>query len=253
MTNEKLSQNVIDAAIADSFTHSHQSGLDWSSPSHNMAKQALKEALFLAQLSQCLYCRREIKDEPGHVEIDHILPKGQKGKAVRWTSNNKGDRRATAGYPSFTFAPHNLVLVCKRCNNKKGSYDPRKDRTIAADANYVLADAYYEWVHAYLHDYDDHIKFLKGLIYQAVNASPNGDAVITACKLDELAAVERKACERKIKREKTIVSAFLKLVQYYDQFEWDDLVSIVQGQFPNEPPTTVREAGEELRRIAARA
>lgn len=253
MSNEKLPQNVISAAIANLFTQSLQSGLDWSSASHSVAKQALKEALFIAQRSQCLYCRREIKDEPGHVEIDHILPKGQKGKAARWTSSNKRDRRSTAGYPNFSFTPHNLVLVCKRCNNKKGSYDPRRDRGILPDVNYVLIDTYYEWIHAYLHDYDDHIKLVKGLIYQVVNSSPNGDAVISACKLDEIAAVERKACERKIKREKTIISAFLKLVQYYDQFEWDDLVAMVQGQFPNTPPNEVRQAGEELRRITIRA
>lgn len=253
MSNEKLSQDVISTPIADLFTQSRQSGLDWSSASHSVPKQALKEALFLAQLSQCLYCRREIKDEPGHVEIDHILPKGQKGKASRWTSNNKRDRRATEGYPDFSFTPYNLVLVCKRCNNKKGSYDPRKDRRIAADTKYLLIDAYYEWIHAYLHDYDEHITIVKGLIYQVANASPNGEAVISACKLDELAAVERKACERNIRREKSIVSAFLKLVQYYDRFEWDEIVAMVQRQFPNVHPNAVREAGEELRRIAARA
>ncbi|MGO6968511.1 HNH endonuclease [Rhizobium leguminosarum] len=252
MTGDKLNPNIISLQILQGFQNSSGSGLDWSNASHSAIKQQLKDLLFSAQDAKCAYCCREIRDEPGHVEIDHILPKQPNGNANKWTSNLRRDRKSTAGYTAFTFVAHNLVLTCKRCNNKKGSYDPRRDRTVAATAAYDLTDLYYEWIHPYVHNYADHIVLLKGMIYQAVASSANGDTVISVCNLDQISVLERKACERKIRGAKAIDKAFLRLMDRFELFGWDHLVQIVHQQFPNEAIEKIREIGEPLRIIAER-
>lgn len=253
MDNHLLDVNLVTQEIIDGFKASQATGLDWTDASHANNKQLLKDLLFDAQNSKCAYCRRSIKEELGHVEIDHILPKAQRGKPVRWSSNNRGHRRSTAGYPAFVFHPHNLILTCKSCNTKKGSYDPRLDRSVAASEEYVFDEMYYEWIHPYIHVYSQHIALLKGMIYQVVNGSAKGDAVITVCKLDKIAAVERKACERKVKGSVQIAMAFLKLSDHYEQFEWEEIIGIVHAQFPNKSLEEVREGGEEIRLILVRA
>jgi len=90
------------------------------------------------------------------------------------------------------------------------------------------------------------------MIYQVVNGSTKGDAVITVCKLDKIAAVERKACERKLKGSVEVTKAFLRLADHYDQFEWDDIVALVHAQLPDKTLEEVREGGEKIRLILPR-
>jgi 5-methylcytosine-specific restriction endonuclease McrA len=205
---------------------------DWGHSSHKSAKILLKEELFEAQQSLCAYCRRTIKDEDGHVEIDHILPKAPRG-THSWDSNMRIHRRRTGGYPHFTFTIFNLTLACKRCNNRKGSYDHRLNRTIPFTQLYNLDPAYFEWVHPHLHKYSDHIRILKGLIYQIHNGSLNGDAVIYACKLDKISAVEAKSRDRILKRSKSYKTAIRDLVVFVDVIGWDGIADAVSAQFPD--------------------
>lgn len=235
MDNGKLSTQLISDALAALFQELSASEIQWTSSAAKNAKEQLKKILFPAQNSKCAYCRRTISDEPGHVEIDHILPKNSFGEEDLWKSNNRECRKNTAGYNKFTFTPHNLALTCKLCNNKKHSYDSRLNRRIPPVTNYSLYDNYYEWIHIYLHNYSDHIVILKNLIYQVVENSPRGDAVITVCKLDEIAAVEAAAAELRIQNVNSISKAIGLLLGHVEMAGWDFIMDKVSNQFPTIP------------------
>lgn len=154
---ERLDAKSIPSKLYQALASCASQDPDWQFSAHGPVKKVLKDFLFLAQQSECAYCRREIKDEEGHVEIDHILPKKERGKFSNWSVNHPNKRRATSGYPSFTFEPLNLVLTCKRCNNRKGTYDSRKDRSIPVPSTYPMDPDDFVWVHPYLHEYSEHI------------------------------------------------------------------------------------------------
>jgi 5-methylcytosine-specific restriction endonuclease McrA len=127
---ESLSQYDFSEATVQLLAECTQQGRAWSSSSNDAAKTLLKEELFVNQKFKCAYCRRIIKNEAGHVEIDHILPKGQFGDAAKRQSNLANERHCTHGYPQFSYHPRNLILTCKRRNNKKGTYDSRSNESV---------------------------------------------------------------------------------------------------------------------------
>ncbi|MBY5649559.1 hypothetical protein HFO45_14960 [Rhizobium leguminosarum] len=249
MDNGKLLPQLISAELAALFQSATDAAATWSSITVNEAKRQLKVLLFQAQNGKCAYCRRLISDEPGHVEIDHILPKGPHGNAALWSSNDVSCRKATSGYPQFTFVVHNLALTCKRCNNKKGTYDSRRDRSIAANANYTLSEEYYDWLHIYAHNYFDHIQILDGLIYQVAGGSSSGEAVISVCKLDEIAAVEKASAELKAKNATSLSIAIGLLLTQVAHAGWDFVVDAVSSQFPNIPIDLIEAEAEKYKQI----
>lgn len=214
------------------LTAAQASGLDWEHASHAAAKSALKEDLFRAQLSRCAYCRREIRDEVGLHEIDHILPKKQSKQISNASSNRHKHRRQTHGYPQHRFFHTNLVLTCKRCNNKKGTYDSRIDRTIPSGAQYPHPGTEFAWVHPYLHNYQDHIEIRDGLIYTAVDMSDEGRAVISACRLDTLEAVELLADEVAVHARNGLSPLIMKLWSYSPPLSDGQISEIVSIHFP---------------------
>lgn len=225
------------------------SGLDWTDPSHAEAKAILKEELFRLQSSKCAYCRRDIKDEPGHVEIDHILPKSALGRAPRWTSNSSKDRKCTPGYAGFTFWHLNLALTCKRCNNKKGTYDSRADRAQPTPTVYPTATGSLCWVHPYHDPYSSHIQVRKGFVYQTVGGSPSGNAVIDTCKLAEISALETRAAERKVRRARDASKALIGLASDLVNWTDDQIVILLMERFPYLVDGNIRKAISGLRNV----
>lgn len=232
MDYEIIPFQAISAAIASELEVATVSARPWGSTAHDAAKRKLKSALLVFQKGKCAYCRRFIRDEPGHLEIDHILPKASFGNPLDWRSNDNELRKSTAGYPKFTFVPFNLALTCKRCNNKKGTYDCRVDRSAAAYSVYNLDSQFYNWLHPYLDSYPDHITLIEGMIYQANNDSAKGTRVIEVCHLDKLAAVERLAAQVKVKNARAIGKAIVLLLEMVDHYGWDLIADVVQEQFP---------------------
>jgi len=249
MDHGKLSQALISAELTALFQAASGSNLNWSSTAADEAKRKLKAILFQEQNGRCAYCRRMISDEPGHVEIDHILPKGAHGDAGLWHSNDTGCRRATSGYPQFTFVAHNLALTCKRCNNKKGTYDSRSDRSLPAGNVYIFDEKYYDWVHIYTHNYYDHIQIIDGLIYQIVNSSSGGEAVISVCKLDEIAAVEKSSAELKVKNATSVAIAIGLLLSQVELAGWQFVTDAVSAKFPNISSEEIEEEIEKYRSL----
>ncbi|POO54316.1 hypothetical protein CPJ18_02105 [Agrobacterium rosae] len=252
MDNGKLAQELISADLTALFGEITKANRQWTSEAAAVldAKSQLKAILLHAQNGKCAYCRRAIRDEPGHVEIDHILPKSAHGTdSANWVSNERICRKDTCGYAGFTFFAHNLALTCKRCNNKKGTYDPRRDRSIPASADYVLDADYYEWVHIYAHDYADHIRILEGLIYQVVDGSANGDAVISVCLLDEIAAVEKAAAELRVKNADTIGIGIGNLLSQVQAAGWDFIINLVAAEHPDIPISEVEAVAEKFKEL----
>jgi len=235
MTYYKMPVDTYGPEIDELFTAAVSSGRDWGSSAHDKAKAALKKSLFHAQSGRCAYCRRPIKQEIGHNEIDHILPKLPSGDKDKFTSNDRGSRRSTAGYPAFTFVPRNLALACKRCNQRKGSFDARKNRNVDASAEYSLDEGYYEWVHPHIHDYSDHIEIVEGFIFHAKEASPNGECVISVCGLDSIATVERAAADLRIKNAADYALALGEMLHQVNDYGWTYIIEAVQERFPDIP------------------
>lgn len=215
-------------------------GDDWTAAAVSAAKDALVEYLIEVQGSRCAYCKRRIKNEIGLRELDHILPKGALGTSVlRAVSNSQKDRRVTTGYSAFRFEPKNLILTCKRCNHRKGSYDCRKDRSAAAAAAYPAAAGDFEWVHPAYHEFDDHITLLNEFVYQEVPGS-NGAAVIDACGLAGIEALEARARELRLKEIKEVNMLVLELLR--EDLPDDDIVDSVMHHFPQVLEPKIRKA-----------
>ncbi|KNX78946.1 hypothetical protein DA83_19445 [Pseudomonas sp. 250J] len=150
----------------------------------------LRSRLLTLQGYRCAYCQVPIdRDEVGHRELDHILPKSASSECTqaKGKSNAFGDRQHTFGYGQFTFEPYNLILTCKACNAFKKSFDPMRDRQ-----GYVVSDDYPDgrqllWFYPYSQRYSDHIERGDDWIYSKV--TDEGDAVIRTCKLDKVAVL----------------------------------------------------------------
>lgn len=230
--------------IVDGFKAALARNASWTQSSLQTTKDALVLFLMEAQGSRCAYCKRLIKDEIGLRELDHILPKGASGKVDRAVSNLRVNRRSTVGYHEYRFEPSNLILTCKRCNHRKGNYDCRTDRSVAAPANYPNSAADFEWIHPFHHDYIDHINLLNDFVYQVVPGS-NGLALIEACKLGGIEALEARARDHRLKEIKDINKLALQLM--IEDLSDDDIVDTVMRHFPKVTKANVRRAVRAFR------
>lgn len=246
---EKLDAAALPQALVQAMAACQASGRDWADAFHDNAKAMLKKKLLELQSSKCAYCRRDIKDETGHLEIDHILPKSAFGKAARWGSNAPKDRKCTPGYAAFTFWHLNLVLTCKRCNNKKGTYDCRADRTTPVPATYQVALGSMCWIHPYQDTFSDHIRVVRGYVYQVVNGSPSGSAVIDTCKLAEIGALEVRAAERKVARARNANKALIGLASDLGNWTDDQIVDLMKAKYPHLVDAQIRKSIQGLRNV----
>ncbi|MBE2321232.1 hypothetical protein DVA67_035260 [Solirubrobacter sp. CPCC 204708] len=64
-----------------------------------------------------------------------------------------------------------------------------------APADYSSAATDYIWVHPYFHSYSQHIERHAGYIYLPFEESLEGMAVIRACRLDKIGAIELRSAE----------------------------------------------------------
>lgn len=147
---------------------------DWKKKSLAWARLEIKTSGLVSQVFRCAYCRVLISDRLGMVEIDHVISKDH--------------------VPKFLYLRCNLVLTCKRCNNNKGNKNPTKYSlfNLTKRKRYPLDADKYNWVHPYLHDYDDHIEISEGYIFSAKSGSPNGLALIKGCGLHKLSVVSKR-------------------------------------------------------------
>ena len=106
-------------------------------------------------------------------------------------------------------------------------------------------------MHPYLHRYSDHITITAGFVFSSVNSSPEGQAVIDACKLNTLAALEIKARLRHIKRSADFHTAVWSLVPHLKDWSDAQLVDFLVAKFPNMRPEAEQAVAELPRRLLA--
>lgn len=124
----------------------------------------------------CCYCRKRLARKKED-QIDHIIFKSD--------------------YPNFTFQPKNLVLACKRCNNKKLAKDVlnaqyREEVKNRPWDNYPMETNYYNIIHPYIDNYFDHIRIENDIFYLSKNGSSKGINTIDMVKLHSFDFLEQK-------------------------------------------------------------
>lgn len=168
-------------------------GKVWSS---NFDVTKYRSELLKLQSYRCAYCQILIDaDEVGFREIDHIFPKAGTLHCAeyRGRSNAFEDRIHTFGYPQYTYEPLNLIVVCKFCNSYKKSFDPLVDRSILLTEEYPSHESIL-WFYPYSHRYSQHIERTGNWTYKQL--SPQGEAVIRICRLDQASALESRFTAR---------------------------------------------------------
>lgn len=202
---------------------------DWDKKSLKELKDALREELLDHQKYCCAYCRREITMEIGRSELDHIIP--------------------CSIVPAFTFVRANLTLTCKRCNHSKKDRNPTTltDNDLRSVKNYLSSQDEYMWVHPYIHNYEDHIRIVDGAFFESVNGSDKGLAVISGCKLDELAQVIDRQKAAMISRSQLPMLAIFKVIGEYPKEDAASLAERLHERFPDTPYIAFLERIEKLR------
>lgn len=202
-------------------------GNKWGSSAFGWYKTWLIKELRALQKDKCCYCRRVILFNKGAREIEHIVDKGKK--------------------PDYMFEVENLALSCKDCNNNKGVKS-----VFAPTFNLVKGSVYpkseksYLWVHPHVHKYSDHIIIHQGWVYEARNMSPQGGAVITKCKLNDLEELESKNRVAFICAAQTLESAVDRASGLVDETGLDricrEVAPALSALWAGKPRKTIDEA-----------
>lgn len=117
----------------------------WSAENLKHVRSTLRKNLLADQRNRCAYCRRLIQADLGKHEVDHIAP--------------------CSTYPEFTYTRINLVATCKRCNWHKREHDTLSKLSGNRRTLYTTSESTWNWLHPYIHHYDDHIKIVNGMIF----------------------------------------------------------------------------------------
>lgn len=167
---------------------------DWRKRSLRTLRAHVKARLMIEQRAMCAYCRGDIEDNEGHVEIDHIVP--------------------ISIAPQFAYHRVNLALTCRRCNARKRDHNPSRysANRLVAMARYSRRATAYVWVHPHIHRYSDHILRSDGCIYSAVGGSEGGLAVITVCRLSDVREVLARRRAAAVRRARSSMDAVLAAV-----------------------------------------
>lgn len=225
---------------------------DWKSSCDEIV--AYRGALLNAQKHRCAYCdRRIVRNEVGHREVDHILPKSQRPKKkfdhIKAANNQLKTRRTTRGYPAFQYTPENLVVACKRCNSYKGSYDGLANRA-TAPAVYPSNSADFEWVHPHLDVYGHHIALIEGL-YTVVNNSPKGAAVLHACGLMQGEEITQRLIESHVAEAEEMTVSMLSVVLLEDSLDGAEVAKALHKRFKIGSVAVIQDCLKELQSVKA--
>lgn len=132
-------------------------------------KKHIREHYLELQHVRCVFCERVLVY--GDVQIEHFAPKGR--------------------HRRFLYEPLNLTCSCTVCNNfsNKGAKD-----TINGNEEPLYRDNSFKYVHPFLHDVDEHIKYrgLFNLFIDYERSSDIGKATIKMFHWDTTSATKRR-------------------------------------------------------------
>lgn len=151
---------------------------EWESENKEIKKfkdelyKQLRDNLF------CPYCRRELQRSK-YDELDHIIYKSD--------------------YSNFTYQPNNIVIACKRCNNKKLQSNVLKEEYIEKVKilewnKYPCNKEYYSIIHPYFDIYSEHIEIENNVFYMPKDKE-KGINTIRMMKLNSFDLLEIRAKE----------------------------------------------------------
>ena len=172
----------------------------WSAENLKHVRTALRSTLLAEQRNRCAYCRRLIHSELGKHEVDHIAP--------------------CSIYPEFTYTRINLVATCKRCNWHKREFDTLTKKSGSRRLEYTTAEANWNWLHPYIHSYDEHIRIINGIVFTprdgiAGRKLARARSLIRHCGLSTLKSAESLAMAEIARADVDDWTAALRLIGNY--------------------------------------
>lgn len=171
---KKLQQPTLDPFLVRTLTRRltpSNAEARWESNKGNYKKfkTELTKQLFLIQNGRCAYCGCRLFGEPHR---DHIAPKSPHYKWTYW--------------------PMNLVLACSPCNvDFKKAYNPVLPGPPLSMAPRSYKAQKFSFVHPYLDDPLDHIKFIGHRLQILISAANSSDKGKETIKLFDLTNMHR--------------------------------------------------------------
>ncbi|KRF54839.1 hypothetical protein ASG97_05450 [Bacillus sp. Soil745] len=155
---------------------------DWEHDRSSNLRRKIRNHLNSEFEGKCFYCQTKLDQGNAAFEIDHIVHKSK--------------------YIWFTYRPENLTLSCRLCNtskSKKETLNSTLQTTKFKFIDYPQNSCDFSIIHAYIDNYDDHIKLEEDLFYKAKDIK--GAKTIEICSLHRLKLAEDKAKALLIKKQ----------------------------------------------------
>lgn len=205
-------------------------GMEWATTLDGISEY--RGRLLELQKFRCAYCQSSIvADQNGLRELDHVLPKNPSAKrdVRREESSCSSDRNFTRGYQNFCFEPKNLVVVCKQCNNEKGTFDPLFIRHMVPK-DYPGSAEEFAWVHPFFTHYSKHIRITRNWFYES--RTFEGSLLIQTCKLDDAEVLaRRKLAQVYATQSGDLEKCLRKMAANHTEVSMEHCISVLQSEF----------------------
>lgn len=214
----------------DGYNASSYTGVKWESQSKAVIefKKGVKDALRIAQVGRCCYCRRPLGDiQDTHLE--HFIEK--------------------SAFSKFTFEPQNLALSCSTCNSQKSAVfrkiSSRLSKSISLIAGRkveikrcpvlnryncrnISNTSEYRWPHPHLDDFSEHISIRKNWVFTPKTAK--GKRCIRSLKLNALYSLERRAAAERLAGQRGRLAFIATAVSETSQFTAPQVASLIANE-----------------------
>lgn len=120
---------------------------DWEKRIYNDLKARIKNHYSFEQNDYCAYCRTQINFLGYNEPLEHIILKDYR--------------------PEWMFEPLNIALSCDECNTRKATKHTLR-ASYRKSNTFLTASNNYRIIHPHHDNFEDHIKIIDDLFYQAI-------------------------------------------------------------------------------------